>query len=69
MRQPPDAIVMAKQGADYASRIMHGSRARASNLPIEQPTRYEMHINLKTANALGVTVPATLLARADLVVE
>jgi putative ABC transport system substrate-binding protein len=63
----PDASVMAKQGADYAARIMQGSKP--SDVPVEQPTRYEMHINLKTANALGITVPATLLARADEVIE
>jgi ABC transporter substrate binding protein len=63
----PDASVMAKQGADYAARIMQGSKP--SDLPVEQPTRYEMHINLKTAKALGITVPATLLVRADGVIE
>jgi putative ABC transport system substrate-binding protein len=63
----PDASVMAKQGADYAGRIMQGSKP--SDVPVEQPTRYEMHINLNTAKTLGITVPATLLARADNIIE
>jgi len=63
----PDFVDQFRRAADYVSRIMKGEKP--SNLPVQAPSKYELVINLKTAKLLGLTIPDTLLANADKMIE
>jgi putative ABC transport system substrate-binding protein len=63
----PNFPDLFRRSADYVDKILRGSKP--SEIPVEQPTKFDLVLNLKTAKALGLAVPATLLARADEVIE
>jgi putative tryptophan/tyrosine transport system substrate-binding protein len=63
----PDYPALFRRAADYVDKILRGTKS--GDLPVEQPTKFDLAINLKTAKALGLSVPSTLISRADEVIE